>query len=117
MSMNIEPDNLKVYRNSDIIKIAAFIPPCHKHLRLVVVTKDQIVVFHEATVAAIVRAYINIISHPIKRAVEYVQVKLDKDRKKPSYAEHQLIEGNRSEEEILSELSSLLSLDKCEPKQ
>lgn len=105
--------NLKVYRNSDILKIAAFIPPCHKHLRLAIVTKDQVIVLHEATVAAIVRAYIDITTHPIRRAVEYTHVKLDKNAKKQGYAEDQLIEVNEAESTIIDKWGKVLKLEKC----
>lgn len=114
--MNIEDDmdtkELRVYRNSDILKIVAFIPPCHRHLRLVLITRDQVVVLQEATVAAMVRAYIDIVTHPTRRAVEYIQVRLDKE-KKPEYAEYQLIESNRAEIEIVNEMSKLLGFEKC----
>lgn len=108
-----ELNNIKMYRNSDILKIIAFIPPCHKHLRLVVVTKDQIIVFHEATVAAIVRAYIDITTHPTRKAVEYAQSKLDKSMRKPGYAEDQLIETNSLGNEIINEWAKVLGFKEC----
>lgn len=104
----VESNNIKVYKNSDILRIVALIPPHHKHLRLVIVTKDQTIVLHEATVAAIVRAYVNVVLHPIRKAIEYVQTRLDKKERKPEYAEYQLIEKDKREEEILNEWSKLL---------
>lgn len=106
-------DNIKFYKNSDILKIIAFIPPCHRHLRLVLITKDQIIVLQEAVVAAIARAYIDITSHPIRKALEYSQTRLDKDERKLGYAEYQLIEETRPEKEIVDEWSKLLGFDTC----
>jgi len=105
--------NIKVYRNSDVQKIVAFIPPCHRHLRLVIVTKDQVIVLHEATVAAIVRAYIDIITHPIKKAVEYAQVKLGKNSKKQGYAKDQLIESNVLDDNIVYTWAKVLGFEQC----
>lgn len=114
MSLEIDPQvkELKIYRNSDIVKIAAFIPPCHKHLRLIIVTKDQAIVLHEATVAAIARAYIDIISHPTRRAVELIQARLGEERKS-GYAEYQLVESGRPEAKVVDELSTFLNFGKC----
>jgi len=95
--------DLKIYRNSDVLKIVGFIPPGHRHMRLVIVLEDQVIVLQEATVAAIVRAYIDIVSHPTRKAVEYTQVKLDKDARKSGYAEYQLIEGSKSEDQVIYE--------------
>lgn len=106
-------ENLKIYRNSDVLKIVGFIPPGHRHIRLAIVLKDQIIVLQEATVAAIVRAYIDIISHPTRKAIEYIQVKLDKNIRKNGYAEHQLVESNKSEDEIIYEWCR--NLDYCKP--
>lgn len=116
--MGVEAENvkeIKVYRNSDIVKIAAFIPPCHRHLRLVLIAKDQVIVLHEATVAAIVRAYIDITTHPTRRAVEYEQVKLG-GLKKPGYADHQLIEIGKTDTEIINEWSKALGFEECSSK-
>ena len=100
--------NLRIYRNSDVVKVIGFIPPGHAHMRLVLVLKDQVIVLQEATVAAIVRAYIDIVTHPTRRAVEFVQVKLDKESRKIGYAEHQLIESGRNEDEIIEEWSKII---------
>jgi len=117
--LGVEAENvkeIKVYRNSDIVKVVAFIPPCHRHLRLVLITKEQVIVLHEATVAAIVRAYIDITTHPTRRAVEYGQVKLERNLKKPGYADHQLIETGKTDIEIINEWSKTLGFEECSSK-
>jgi len=93
----------RVYRNSDVLRVAGFIPPGHRHLRLVLVLRDQVVVLHEASVSAIVRAYVNVVAHPTRRAVEYAQVQLKAEERKPGYAEFQLVESGRGEGDIVSE--------------
>uniref|UniRef100_A0A7C4FHD1 Uncharacterized protein n=1 Tax=Ignisphaera aggregans TaxID=334771 RepID=A0A7C4FHD1_9CREN len=100
--------NLKVYRNSDVLKVVGFIPPGHTHMRLAIVLRDQVIVLQEASVAAIVRAYVDIVTHPTRKAVEFTQVRLSGDSKKPGYAEYQLIESNRSEDEVVGEWSNIL---------
>ncbi|WP_244403835.1 hypothetical protein [Pyrolobus fumarii] len=88
----------------------AAIPPGHYHLRLVLEFKDGTrVVLHEATVAAIVRAYVSIVTHPSRRGVMLVSRRLTRAQRKIGYAEWQLIEGDASEDEAISEVVRVLS--------
>lgn len=109
--------NIKIYRNNDVMKIIGLIPPNHKHLRLAIFLKDQTIVLHEATVAAIVRAYINITTHPIRKAVEYVRTIVNKNIKKSGYADDQFIETNKTEEEIIHEWCNLFMANSCNVEQ
>jgi len=94
-------------------RIIAFIPPEHLHLRLILELEDQIIVLHEATVAAITRAYIDITTHPLRKAVELERRFLGKDSgKKPFYARSQLLETNRLEKEIVDEALRILARGK-----
>lgn len=97
---------VKTYRNEDVQRIIAFIPPGHQHIRLAIEFKDQIVILHEATVAAIVRAYIDIVSHPTRKAVELIQSFISE--RKPGYAKNQLIETGKSESEIIEYITKLI---------
>ena len=97
------PKPLKVYRNQDVEAVYAYIPPGHRHVRLVLEAKDQRIVLQEATVAGIVRAYLDILLHPARRAVA---LKNKRIRGKPGYAEHQLVE-DKWDEEALEELARL----------
>ncbi len=106
---NVSDINVKFYKNEDVVKIVGIIPREHQHLRLLIFFKDQVIVLHEATVAAIVRAYVNIVSHPTRRAVELIQTRLGKDVRKLGYAEVQLVDSLRSEDEILSEYNVIFS--------
>ncbi len=100
--------NLKIYRNEDVKRIIAFIPPSHRHIRIVIEFNDQTIVLQEATIAAIVRAYIDIATHPNRKAIEMISKRMGSNERKPGYAEHQLIETNRSEEDILREVMEML---------
>ncbi len=91
---------VKVYRNQDVEAVYAYIPPGHRHIRLVVETRDQKIVFQEATVAGMVRAYLDVLLHPTRRAVA---LKKKHVQGKPGYAEHQLVE-DKWDEDALREL-------------
>ncbi len=99
----------KLYPNEMVKRVVAFVPPGHWHARFVIELCDQVLVLHEAAVAAITRAYVDITTHPRKRAVELVAVKLGRDGKKPGYAEWQLVESGRSEDEVLRDALAVIS--------
>jgi hypothetical protein len=99
--------NVRVYPNERVRRVIAAIPPGHKHVRLVIELEDQTIVLQEATAAAIARAYVDVVTHPVRRAVELAGVRVSKA--KCGYAEHQLVESGRGEEEVLAEIAVLLS--------
>jgi hypothetical protein len=99
----------KIYRNEDVKRIVAFVPPGHMHVRIYIEFTDQSIIPQEATVSAIIRAFVNVSHHPIRRAYELVNVKLE-DRKY-GYAEYQLIETPRSDEEVLRDVMELYEAD------
>lgn len=80
-----------VFRNEDVTEIVAEIPDGHRHLRTTVKLADgSSVTFQEATVAAIVRAYTAVKTHPLR-----TRVVLKGTRplsRKGGYAEWQLLE-------------------------
>lgn len=98
---------VKIVKNSDVKRIIAYIPPKHKHIRIYIEFNDEHIIFQEATINAILRAYVNVAFHPFKKAIE-LRLKRIANRK-PGYAEYQNIETDRSEEEIISELNNLLT--------
>jgi hypothetical protein len=80
-----------IIKNEDIKEVRAEIPEGHKHLRTTIVFQDGTrLVFQEATIANIVRAYITIKTHPVIKKVLLKGRKLA-DRK-DGYAEWQLVE-------------------------
>lgn len=99
---------MEIYRNSDIEFILLGTPKGHRHLRLVVKVKGRYIVFHEATVAAIVRAYTVIKTHPTKTAIKLVGSHL-MERKK-GYAEFQLLEIDADEAALVEELDNILGI-------
>ncbi|MEM1509609.1 MAG: hypothetical protein QXY49_02135 [Thermofilaceae archaeon] len=96
---------LKIYRNEDVKRIVVFIPEGHVHARLILELDDQTIILQEATAAAIVRAYASVAIHPTRRAVELIGSRLKEG--KPSYAEYQVLESSRSEEEVLREAEEM----------
>ncbi|MEM0453971.1 MAG: hypothetical protein QXO98_04890 [Sulfolobales archaeon] len=102
--------DLRIYTNNEVMRVVGFIPEGHTHIRLVIELKDQTIVIQEATVAAIVRAYIDILTHPLRRAVELINARFGGDVKKKGYAEYQLIESSKSEDEVLREWSERLNI-------
>jgi len=99
---------IKIYPNECVKRIIAFIPPKHIHARFIIELEDQVIVLHEAAVANLVRAYIDIVTHPTRRAVELVHRAIPKSERKPMYAEHQLVELEDSEENIVSRAMEIL---------
>jgi hypothetical protein len=88
-----------IIRNCDVVSISAEIPPGHRHLRTTVLLADGTeLVFQEATVAAMVRSYTAIKTHPTTTAVKLTGRYLD-DRK-VGYAEWQLLEQESCDETL-----------------
>ena len=80
-----------IIHNEDIKELTAEIPDGHKHLRTMMVLQDgKEFVFQEATIANLVRAYIMVKTHPVKRKVT-LKGKSFSERK-DGYAEWQLVE-------------------------
>ena len=100
-------DRVRVYRNEDVRRIVAFIPQDHKHIRIMIETENEVMVFQEATVAGLIRAYINIKLHPMRNAIELKRTRLEK--RKSEYASYQLLEEEKDESSILEEMSHILN--------
>jgi hypothetical protein len=78
-------------RNEDISRVIAEIPAEHRHLRTTVVLADGTeLVFQEAAIANIVRAYIGVKTHPTTTRVVLKGERLE--GRKEGYAEWQLVE-------------------------
>ena len=98
----------KLYPNSCVKRIVAGVPSGHLHMRLAIELCDQTIVLHEAAVAAIVRAYASIALHPQRRAIELRVRKLEKNERKPLFAEYQLLESESPKHAALHELEKIL---------
>ena len=98
---------IEVFRNSDVKRVIVAVPRGHKHYRIVLETMNgRIMVFQEATVANMVRAFITVLTHPERRAVELVQRKVESG--KEGYAEYQLVETCKEDDKVVEELSRML---------
>ena len=88
----MEPvETARILRNEDVAGIVAEIPEGHRHLRMTLTLADGTsITLQEATVAAIVRAYVTVKTDPLRtRAVLRGQ---RVDGRKQGYAEWQLLE-------------------------
>lgn len=81
-----------IIRNEDIKTVTSEIPEGHKHLRTTIVLQDGAeFIFQEATIANIVRAYIDVKTHPARKRVVLTGQTLPE--RKEGYAEWQLVEN------------------------
>ena len=84
-----------IIRNEDIRELIAEVPEGHKHMRATIILQDGTeLVFSEATVANLVRAYTGVKTHPVKKRVVMKGRRLEK--RKDGYAEWQLLEDESS---------------------
>jgi hypothetical protein len=82
-----------VLKNEDVTGIIAEIPAGHRHLRTTILLADgSALTFQEATVAALVRAYVTVKTDPVKTRVVLKGAR--ENRRKRGYAEWQLQEEN-----------------------
>jgi len=80
-----------ILRNEDIREIILEVPEGHRHLRTTIYLKDgEEIVLQEATVANIVRAFVSIKTHPLKKKIVLKGRKVDE--RKEGFAEWQIIE-------------------------
>jgi hypothetical protein len=77
--------------NGEVKGLTAEIPDGHQHIRTTIELQDgQSFTFQEATIANLVRAYISIKTHPVRKKVVLTGASLEE--KKTGYAEWQLLE-------------------------
>jgi hypothetical protein len=82
----------RLLRNEDVARVVAEIPQGHQHLRTTVTLADgSSITFQEATIAALVRAYVAVKTHPLRTRVVLTGKRVE--NRKSDYAEWQLVEG------------------------
>ncbi len=101
---------VRVLRNEDVKRVVAFIPPGHRHVRFAVFLGNEVLVFQEATINAIVRAFTQVALHPRRRALSLKLRELTKAERKEGYAKWQLIEEELNEGDVLREVLEVLHL-------
>lgn len=80
-----------ILRNEDIKELIVEIPEGHKHLRTTIILHDSTeLIFQEATIANLVRAYTTVKTHPTIKKVNLKGKKIAE--RKDGYAEWQLLE-------------------------
>ena len=99
---------LRVFRNQDVKRVYIGPPKGHKHLRLIIETEEEILVFQEATLAAITRGYTYVKTHPIRKAIKLESRRIGE--RKEGYAEYQLLETRDDDEEITDEITGIIGL-------
>jgi hypothetical protein len=77
-------------RNEDVKSVVAEVPEGHRHIRTTITFTDGTgITLQEATVANLVRAYVDVKTHPTVARVELSGRRLE--RRKEGYAEWQLL--------------------------
>lgn len=82
-----------VVRNSDVLSLELGVPEGHQHLRATFELADGTrLILQEATVAALARAYVGLLTHPSRRSVKLVGRQLAAPQLKEGFAPWQLLE-------------------------
>jgi len=98
-----------VIQNQDIKRVLIGTPKGHKHLRICIELKNGTnLVFQEATIANISRAYITLKTHPYIRAQELEVKVANIEKLKENYTRYQLLETSKTNETIEEELRNLV---------
>ncbi len=81
-----------VISNEDVEKIVIEIPDGHRHIRTTLFLKNgSELTFQEATISNLLRGFIIVKTHPLKKKIELVKKRLLD--KKEGFAEWQLLEN------------------------
>jgi hypothetical protein len=82
----------KELKNEDVTRVVVEIPPGHRHLRTTVTLADGTsLTFQEATVAALLRAFVAVKTHPLRTRAVLTGRRIE--NRKGEFAEWQLVEG------------------------
>jgi len=101
---------VRVMKTSDVVRIVAFIPPGHRHTRILVeLESGEKLIFQQATIDGIIRAYVSVALHPSRKACELTLRHLTTKERKEGFARWQLIESNRSEDKVMEEVMKIYS--------
>jgi hypothetical protein len=77
----------------DVLALEVAVPSGHPHLRAVLELRDgREIELQEATVAALVRAYVSIKTDPLRQQTRLVGCSLGPEEGKPGFATWQLLE-------------------------
>lgn len=80
-----------IIHNEDVLKISVEIPENHQHIRTTIVLNNGTeLVFQEATIANLVRAFLTVKTHPFCKKINLIGQKVS--GQKEGYAQWQLLE-------------------------
>lgn len=83
----------RILCNTDIVEIEISVPENHRHLRTTLrLAGGEELVLQEATVAALVRGFVAIKTHPTMQQVKLVGSELQEGQRKKGFAAWQLLE-------------------------
>ncbi len=105
---------VRIVKDSEVKRIIIAPPSGEKEkvwqiMLMVELQDDSKIVFDHATVGNILRSGAWVLYHPQRKAIELVAKRLREEERKKGFAEDQLLETDREEEELIKEISSLLS--------
>jgi len=104
-------NKIQIIRNQDVDRVLIGVPEGHHHLRVCIrLTNKSSIVFQEATIANILRAYTTIKTHPTIRAQELKMEAFTPQPLKEGFATYQLLETSRKSEDVEEELRTLLEM-------
>jgi len=90
--------DVRMLANADIRDIVIAAPEGHQHLRTTITLHSgEMIVLQEATVANLVRAYLQVKTHPQRETVRMVGWELDEGDRKKGFARWQLLEEDQDE--------------------
>ncbi len=103
-------DRVRVVKTSDVVRVVAFIPPGHRHTRVLVeLESGEKLIFQQATIDGIIRAYVSVALHPSRKVCELTLKHLSTKERKEGFAKWQLVESDRSENEVMEEVMKIYS--------
>lgn len=97
-----------IIHNDDVQRMLVGVPTGHQHVRAALELRDgRCLILQEATIAALVRAYVTVNTHPQTRGVKMVG-HMDLPRRKMDFAPYQMVEDGGSDAEVARALGLLV---------
>ncbi len=104
-----------IFPNDTIQQVLVGTPTGHRHLRILVETDKHLLVFHEATLANLVRAFVTVKTHPRTTVLKLAREQSNAFR--PGFATSQLLEQPGTGAEFQKELDRLFAkIEAVRPK-
>jgi len=99
---------VRLMKTCDVVRVVAFIPPGHRHTRVLVeLGTGEKLIFQQATIDGVIRAYAAVALHPCRKVCELILKRLTTKERKEGFAKWQLVESNKSEDEVMDEITEI----------